>query len=104
MTVDEIKALLVSVDPSIKHYFTMGKGPAYTYWAEDKRLPLVSNDRHSDEGWRFYVHRFTKREDDPIATALFQALDADDRVAVSRQTDYEADTGYIHHIFTCEGC
>lgn len=104
MTLNEIKDMLVTVDPGIKHYFSMGKGTAYSYWEETKRLPFISDGHHSEEGWRFYVHRFTKESGDTVAAALFQALDDDVRVAVSWQTDFEQDTGYIHHIFECEGC
>lgn len=103
MTLTDIKNMLVAVDPTIKHYFTMGNGEAYTYWEETKRLALMADNEH-EEGWRFYVHRFAKAENDTIATSLFNALDADDRVSVTWTVDYESDTGYIHHIFECEGC
>lgn len=103
MTLEEIKNLLVTVDPDIKHYFTMGTGDAYTYWEETKRLPSMANGVHSEVGWRFYVHRFAKAQGDTMAASIFQALDDDVRVAVSWTVDYEPETGYIHHIFECEG-
>ena len=102
MTLSEIRALLVSVDPDIRHYFSMSDADAYTYWEETQLLPFTSDDRH-DEAWRFYVHRFTKDEADTVAAALYTALDTDPRVTVIHTTDYETDSGYIHHIFQCEG-
>lgn len=103
MTLTEIKTLLVSADPGIKHYFSKSTASAYSYWEETQLLPHMEDDRHI-EAWRFYVHRFTKEEDDATAAAIFQALDADPRISVRWvQGGYEQDTGYLHHIFECEG-
>lgn len=103
MTLDEIKALIAGVDPAARHYYSAADGRDYTVWEETDRLPLVGDDHHIAEGWAFYVHRFTKQEGDPIAAALFAALDAAPEIAVSHTVDMEPDTGYIHHIFTCQG-
>ena len=102
MTLSEVREKLVTVVPDIKHYFTMGDGESYTYWEETERLPLIADDEHA-EAWRFYVHRFTKAEDDPVAAALFEALDQEPAITVSWSVgSREPDTGYIHHILTCE--
>lgn len=102
MTTAEIKTLIISVDPNAKHRFTMEKGRDYTYWQETHRLPLTSDDEH-EEAWAFVVHRFTKSDSDPVAPALFAALDAEPSVTVRWLQDFEESTGYIHHIFDCEG-
>ena len=105
MTLSEIRTLLVSVDPDIRHYFSMSDADAYTYWEETRRLSLIADDMHGaeDQGWHFCVHRFTRTEGDAIAQSFFNTLDADPRTTVIWQTDFENDTGYIHHIFECEG-
>lgn len=103
MTIGEIRSLLLTADPDIKHYFSMSNDDAYSYWEETQRLPTVADDGHSEEAWRFYVHRFTRDDCDRIAPELFYVLDTCPHVAVSWQKDFEPDTGYIHHIFTCEG-
>lgn len=105
MTRDEIKALLVTADPNIKHYFSMSDAESYSYWEETSRLPFLADDVHNvnDQAWRFYVHRFTKTEDDAIAQTIFNTLDADPRTTVRWVTDFDKDSGYIHHIFDCEG-
>lgn len=105
MTLNEIKALLVSADPGIRHYFSAAGEEAYSYWEETRRLGFTADDEHpaADQGWRFYVHRFTKTEGDPVAAQIFETLDRDPRTTVMWQTDFENDTGYIHHIFECEG-
>ena len=102
MTLSEIQALIVSVDPLCGHYESAREGAeAYTVWREVSRLHTMADDSHAEEGWAFQVDRFSKREGDAVAEALFTALDADERVAVSMLVDYEQDTGYIHHIFDC---
>lgn len=104
MTIDEICDLVLSVDPDTMHHFNMSKAPSYSYWEETEPLDLHSDDQ-TEEAWHFYVHYFTKIENDPRARTFFDTFDADPRVTV-RWTNggRESDTGYIHHIFDCEGC
>lgn len=103
MTLEQIKTLLVSADAGIKHYFSKSTANSYSYWEETQQLPLTADGLHV-EAWRFYVHRFTKTENDTTADAIFAALDADPRVTVKRlQGGYDEKSGYLHHIFECEG-
>jgi hypothetical protein len=105
MTVAEIKALLVSVDPKVQRYDHDGAGvsDAYTVWYEI--TPLGHYGDGEEEGsLQFQVDRFTRDEDDAIAAQLKETLEAQDDIAVDYRVDYERDTGYIHHIFVCEGC
>ena len=102
MTLTDIRDLLVSVDPDIKHYFTDSDAPAFSYWEETRRLPMFSDDRH-EQAWRFYVHRYTKAENDVMASQLFDTLDQDPRIAFQYIVDFDTDSGYIHHIYDCEG-
>lgn len=102
MTLTDIRDLLVSVDPDIKHYFTDSNADAFSYWEETRRLSMFSDDRHED-AWRFYVHRYTKAENDVVASQLFDTLDQDPRIAFQYAVDFDADSGYIHHIYDCEG-
>lgn len=103
MTLEQIKTLLVTADPNIRHYFSMQTGDAYSYWEETRRLGMTANNRHNG-GWRFYVHRYTKTENDATAQAIFNALDADPRTTVIwTNGGYDQESGYIHHIFECEG-
>lgn len=101
MTREEIAALVLTADPNAQRYASTRRGN-YTKWAEYRRLEYMADDEHI-EGWAFQVDRFTKDEDDPIADAIFEALDKDERVSVQHLVDYEQETGYIHHIFDCEG-
>lgn len=103
MTLQEIKALLGAVDPDIRKGFSMEEDRDYSYWEETRRLPMSSDDRHDEEGWAFYVHRFTSDEYDPVALRFFEILDGCDNVTVKWTKDHDKDTGVIHHIFDCEG-
>lgn len=103
MTLDDIKALVVAVDPNAGHYESAYQGsPAYTVWFEVRALPDMGDNAHQG-AIAFQIDRFTKTEGDAIASALFAALEADDRVAFSYAVDFEPDTRYIHHIFDCQG-
>ena len=103
MTLSDIKALVLSADSTAEHYeSSKTSSESYTVWQEVGRLSAMGDDRHY-EGWGFQVDRFTKDEDDTVAATLFSTLDGDDRVALEYRVDYEPDTGYIHHIYDCEG-
>ena len=103
MTLDEIRALVVSVDPSAGHYESAHRpGHSYTVWQEIQRSGLRADNGMPCKSWRFQIDRYTRREDDPVPGRLEAALDADPRVAYSYLVDYEPDTQYIHHIFDCE--
>lgn len=103
MTVQEIKDLLLSVDPDVQRYDhdRAGSGDAYTVWQELRPLGLYGDGQ--EEGTiRFQVDRFTKDEDEGTALALKAVLESQDDIAVDYLVDYERDTGYIHHIYVCE--
>ena len=42
MTLNEIRTMLVAVDPDIRHYFSTETAKDYTYWEETGRLPLLA--------------------------------------------------------------
>ena len=102
MTLEKIGRLLVTVDPDVRRYFSQSENrAAYTYWEETQRLSLISNDVHA-EAWRFYVHRYTKIENDEVAARLFRTLDQHPAITVRYTVSVEPDTGYIHHVYECE--
>lgn len=103
MTLNEIQALVVSVDPNAGHYESAWRGSdAYTEWNEKRTLDFSGDNRHLG-AVAFQIDRYTKAQDDAIALALEAALEARDDVAFEHLTDPEPETGYVHHIFDCEG-
>lgn len=103
MTVQEIKDLLVGVDPDVQRYDhdRAGSGDAYTVWRELEPVGLYGDGRENGT-WRIQVDRFTREEDEETALLLRETLEDQDDIAVEYRVDYERDTGYIHHIFVCE--
>ena len=104
MTRSEIKAFLLTSEPNIERYeSSRTASESYTVWRELGPATIYADGR--DAGvMRFQVDRFTKHESDEIANNLWIALEDRDDIAFEYIVDYERDTGYIHHIFDCEGC
>lgn len=102
MTLREIQRFIAAVDPSARRYFHTESDVDYTTWHEIRRLPVMGAGRHAEEAWRFQIDRFTRHDGDPVCGALEEALEASPRITWSHQSAYEPDTGYIHHIYTCE--
>lgn len=103
MTLEDIRQLIISVDAAAGHYESAYRSKdAYTVWHEKNTMEMTGDNVHLG-GIMFQIDRFTKDEDDAIAAALYIALEARDDIAFEHLTDYEIDTGYIHHIFDCEG-
>lgn len=102
MTVSDIKAFVLAVDPNAQHYESAEKSEAYTVWREIRPLPIMADDTHI-EAWAFQIDRFTKSEDDAIAKAMRTALEHQENISYDLVIDYEQDTGYIHYVFDCEG-
>lgn len=103
MTTDDIRALVIAIDPNAGHYDSAYRNTdAYTVWQELQRTGLMADNARACKSWRFQIDRFTKQEADPIAAQLESALDAAPAITYDYLVDYEPDTGYIHHIFDCE--
>jgi hypothetical protein len=101
MTVEEIRDLMIEADPDAQHYYSLRTETDYTVWAEYERTPYSANNR-ADKGWKFQVDRFTRQEFDPIAKLLEKVMD-EAYISYSHQVAYDPETGYVHHLFDCEG-
>jgi len=100
MTLDQFGALLVTIDPDVKHFDSMAEGN-FTVWQEYERIKAYADGRNQG-GWKVQIERYTTDEDDAIATALESAFDASDEIAFHHELDYDAESGLIRHIFDCE--
>lgn len=101
MSVEDIRDVIIKADPKAQHYYSQKTEKDYTVWAEYERTPYSANNR-SDKGWKFQIDRFTRQEFDPISTALEQVMD-ENYISYSHQVAYDPETGYVHHLFDCEG-
>lgn len=102
MTLEYIKDMVAEVDPEARRYYSPFEGDAFTVWAEYRELGLMADDVPG-EGWAFEIDRYTKEADDPVAAAIRERLRSEPGITYTYQVVYEADTGYIRHIFDCEG-
>lgn len=107
MTTARIAEIIAGVDPNARHYDATAAaqaGESFTVWMEYERIVLHADDDPAEFGWRFEVDRYTTEENDPIAELLEAALyAAEDVVCAPRRVLYDIDTGYIRHVFDCEG-
>lgn len=99
MSEDEFGTLLLGADPDITKYSGDGQSNR-TVWFPGTIMPNNSDDQRDDYVQRIYIDRYTKIEADPIVAGLMKILD-ESFISYEYVTDYEQDTGYIHHSFTC---
>lgn len=102
MTVQDIKTMVLSVDPKAKHYFSDKKGDAFTVWGEYQRAGQGAEDRH-DYGWKFEIDRYTRDEEDTVPDMIEQILIDHTGVSYTYQVYYDHTARYIVHVFDCEG-
>ena len=102
MNVQDIKTMVLSVDPKAKHYFDDKKGDAFTVWGEYQRAGQGAEDRH-DYGWKFEIDRYTRDEEDTVPDMIEQILIDHPGVAYTYQVYYDHTARYIVHVFDCEG-
>ena len=102
MTVQDIKTMVLSVDPKAKHYFSDKKGDAFTVWGEYQRAGQGAEDRH-DYGWKFEIDRYTRDDEDTVPDMIEQMLIDHPGVAYTYQVYYDHTARYIVHVFDCEG-
>lgn len=102
MTVQDIKTMVLSVDPKAKHYFSDKKGDAFTVWGEYQRAGQGAEDRH-DYGWKFEIDRYTRDEEDTVPDMIEQILIDHPGVVYTYQVYYDHTARYIVHVFDCEG-
>ena len=100
MQLADFKNLLLTADSKATKWKGVGTGN-YTTWRPFEFPALMADGERSEKIMRIQVDRFTKLDNDPVVTAIAEALAGDDDVAYEYLVDFEPDTGYIHHIFDC---
>ena len=102
MTVQQIKEMVLAIDPDAKHYYTSKQGNAFTVWGEYERAVQGTEDRH-DYGWKFEIDRYTRDEEYSMPNQIEQMLIDHPGVSYTYQVFYDHTAGYIRHVFDCEG-
>lgn len=99
MKLSDFKDILLKADPQLTKYLGTGKGD-YTVWTPGSIDRSMSDNCDEDKIQRVYVDRYTKIDDDPVVQAIWDELEKT-FIPFEYDIDYEVDTKYIHHIFTC---
>lgn len=103
MTVQEIAYVILQADKDAKHYKHSMDGSNFTVWMEYERIGLMADDEYAEPGWKFEIDRYTVDEFDPIVNELERVLTEAPGVTWTHRVMYDIDTGYIRHVFDCEG-
>lgn len=103
MELRDIKLVVIEADPTAQHYASADKDKdAFTVWGEYERIALWGDDEYAEKGWKFEIDHFTRTEFSPIPEKIEQVL-LDRDISFTYRVTYQASTGYIRHIFECEG-
>ena len=98
--IDSFANLIITADANASRYEGPGEGN-YTVWGEFGENPLFAADEHSESAVKIQIDRYTKIEDDPVADAIKEMLD-NNSIAYEYLPGFEANTGYIRHMWICE--
>lgn len=103
MTIEQFSALVMVIDPNATRYDAIGQhGDSYTVFSDYHTRARYANGVPAGTAVSIQVDYFTRTENDPKATAFFNAFSQNDEITCVYDTDFENDSRYIHHIFDCE--
>ena len=76
MTLQEFKALLLTIDSKATHHQGPGSGN-YTVWSEYQENYIFEDDKIAIKQIHIQVDRYTKLEYDPMADTITNGLDTE---------------------------
>lgn len=97
---DWFRDLLRKADPKLTRGYSSRQGD-YTIWIPSRPESLMSDNEDEDTIWTVYVHRFSKSDHDTVADKIETILSGADMVGFDYELDYDPETKYFNHIFTC---
>lgn len=107
MTIAELKTLFVAIGTEIDtpvYHYTAAKNDRYIVWAEYGGNGLRGDQAFAEYAQKVQLDYYHKSEADAVKsdTILSRLLEHDEIAVAVPETDYESDTGYIHHIIQME--
>jgi hypothetical protein len=103
MTLQNLKALLLTIGPPVHHYFASGQTDNYIIWAEDSAgSALYADDRMDKQTIQGTIDYYTKTEYDTVAKQIEDTLNGSDVSWYPGPVQHEQDTGYIHYEYIWE--
>lgn len=99
---DAVKAALAVADVPVYHFKAHKQEATYIVWSETNSDGLHADGSVQNWAQRLAVDIFTKTEYSALPKTVAKALAAIGFAVDSDiNTDFEEDTGYIHHALTC---
>lgn len=99
---EDLKNLLLTIDPNLKKGFWNGSAESYTCWAPHTYSSSQSDDHREDRMIMVTIDRWSKNPNDMLATEIEAALDEnyinhDDPILV-----LDEESGYWRWIIDCQ--
>ena len=98
---DTIKAAHLAVTDAVSHARRL-KSERYFVWQEDGANDLAADGGHAERAVQGTTDLFTKRECDPWADELGEALTAHGVAWYLSSVQHEEDTGFFHYEWVWE--
>lgn len=75
LTLDELGALLLTIDPNLTQYKAMGEDGDYTVWSPLGFNTMMSGDQPDEVLQYVQIDRYQSRPDDTVVRQIIDALD-----------------------------
>lgn len=95
----QLKEALTTLTPktNVYHFVALRATAPYIVYAEDGANDLEADGKHAEKCDEGTIDLYTKTEDDPRFAAIESALESIDCAWYYNSTQYESETGLIHH-------
>lgn len=101
--IDKIRTALLTVMDAVYHYTASKQKGNYIVFAEDSQGNSAwGDDKCTYQTVQGTIDYFTREEDDPKVEEIQSALNNAEVYWYYNSTQYERDTGYIHHEWVWE--
>jgi hypothetical protein len=98
MSLQEFKAMLLTITSNVFHYQAYSKLDKYIVWAEDSESDAsYADDKKVDQITQGTIDYYTKLEFDPMVKSIQDKLTENEISWTLASVQYEEDTKYIHH-------
>lgn len=101
MTLDELKTLLLTIDPSLTKWTWDGSAGSYTVWSPHHRTTLMTDDEPERVTVKVTIDRWTKDPSDTVHNQILQALEERFVPTDEMLTVFDNETGYFRYIIEC---
>lgn len=94
---EKVRLALASLPVDVSHYHAFKKKDRYIVWAEQEEGgSLEADNRKQEYSISGYIDFFTRRENDPVADMVAEALKSAEIAFSLNSVQYEEETGYLH--------